>query len=191
MEKNIEIYFKKLEQSGVSSEACENIKNKLGKAIFNASYGMKSSDGMAYEGSMIEISLKKLAVFAVNLNNLYPEEIRVDVKSIVKVCLLQHISKGLRYIKSNDTWRINNLGEIYTFNSENMPAIGFGLHSMLMAMECGVTFTPFEAEAMTIIDRKDDDAQAKYYSSLLTNIVKQANEMVYNCYSNMQKIKGN
>lgn len=189
MNKNVEIYFQKLEQCGVSSDVCEVIKEKLGPVLFDASYGMKSVDGMAYEGSMIEIALKKLAVFAVNLNNLYPEEIRVDVKSIVKVCLLQHISKALRYIKSSDTWRINNLGEIYTFNSENMPAIGFGLHSMLLAIDCGVTFTPFEAEAMTIIDRKEDDAQAKYYSSLLTNIVKQANEMVYNCYTNLSKVK--
>lgn len=188
--KIIDTYFKKLEGCGVSSEVCNNIKETLGPVLFSASYGMKESDGTAYEGSMIEVSLTKLAVFAVKINELYPEKMRVDIKSLVKVCLLQHISKALRYIKSDDAWRIKNLGELYKYNTNKMPAIGFGLHSMMLAIECGVEFTPFETEAMTIIDRKEDDAQAKYYTSLLTQIVRQANEMVYMYYQELSKMRG-
>ena len=136
--------------------------------------------------------LTKLAFFAVKLNELYPEDIRVDVKSLVKICLLQHISKSVRYIKSTDTWRINNLGELYKYNQE-VPAIGIGLHSMMLAINCGVEFTPEESEAMTVIDRSEDDNQMKYYSSLLTSIVRQANEMVYHYYraKNSQKLAKN
>lgn len=183
-----ETYWKKLSQCGISSEACEKLKEKYGNLMEYGSYSTTSDSGLAYSGSLIETILKKLTVFAVELNKIYPQEIMVEKDSIVKICLLQHISKCLRLVESNDEWRKNKLGEIYTYSS-GMPAIGVGLHSLIMASECGIEFTPFESEAMTIIDRKDDDAQAKYHSSLLTNIVKQANEMVYNCSTEMKKIK--
>ena len=49
-----------------------------------------------------------------------------------------------------------------------------------MATECGITFTPIEIEAMTSIDRdSENDMQFKYHSNMLSNIVYQANQMVY------------
>lgn len=183
-----DVYFKKLSSCGVSDEACKLLRDKYGDLLHIASYNTTADSGLAYEGSLIETALKKLAVFAVKINDIYPEQISVDKLSLVKVCLLQHISKAVRLVKSTDEWRKNKLGELYTYTS-GMPAIGIGLHSLIMASECGVDFTPFEAEAMTIIDRKDDDAQAKYFSSMLTNIVKQANEMVYTYSHEVQKVK--
>ena len=113
------------------------------------------------------------------MNNIYPEELRVDVNSIVKVCLLQHISKAVRTEKSTNEWRIKNLGEAYTYVKKT-PAIGTGLHSIAMATECGIVFTPIEIEAMTSIDRdSNDDMQFKYHSDMLSTIVYQANQMVY------------
>jgi hypothetical protein len=58
-----------------------------------------------------------------------------------------------------------------------------------MASAAGVAFTPIEAEAMTIIDKKDDDIQAKYHSSLLSTIVKHANEMVYAQQTELENLK--
>lgn len=192
MEKNdlFETYLKKLSQCGVSDEACNAMKEKYGDLLSIGSYSTTSDKGLAYEGSLVETILKKLTVFAVKINEIYPQEVMVDKKSLVKICLLQHISKCVRLVESTDEWRKNKLGEIYTYTS-GMPAIGVGLHSLIMASECGIEFTPFESEAMTIIDRDDDDAQAKYHSSLLTNIVKQANEMVYNYSTEVQNLKKN
>ena len=176
--KYFDTYFKKLIGCGVSEESCENLKESYGKLLDVAGFGAKADTGLAYEGALLETVLKKLAVFAIKINDIYPEEIRADKNSLVKVCLLQHISKCLRMTKSNDEWRIKKLGEVYTY-TEGIPAIGTGLHSLIMATNCGIRFTAFEVEAMTIIDRKDDDLQAKYHSSMLTTIIKQANEMVY------------
>ena len=181
-------YFKKLIASGVSEESCEKLKESWGSLLSEASYSTKLDSGLAYDGALLETVLMKLTVFAVKINDLYPEDIRVDKKSLVKVCLLQHISKCLRMTKSNDEWRIKKLGEVYTY-TEGMAAIGTGLHSLIMASNAGIEFTQFEAEAMTIIDRKDDDLQAKYYSSILANIVKQANEMVYTQQHELQKLE--
>ena len=186
--KYFETYFKKLASSGVPQEACDKLQELYGKEMLTAGYNTKLDSGLAYDGALLETSLTKLAVFAVKLNELYPEEIRVDKKSIVKVCLLQHISKCRRMTKSNDEWRINKLGEVYTY-TEGMPAIGTGLHSLIMANSAGIKFDPFEAEAMTIIDRKDDDLQAKYHSCMLSVIVKQANEMVYMQQQEIEKKK--
>ena len=46
-------------------------------------------------------------------------------------------------------------------------------------MECGINLSADEIEAMCINDRANDDIQAKYYSGMLSSIIKQANEMLY------------
>ena len=183
-----ETYFEKLKLCDVSEESCQKLRECFGDLMHIASYHTKNDYGLAYEGSMIETVLTKLASFAVKLNDIYPEQVRVDKKSLIKICLLQHISKANRFIKSTDEWRANKLGEIYTYTN-GMPAIGIGLHSLMIAVDCGIQFTPFEAEAMTIIDRSDDDMQAKYHSSMLSNIVKQANDMVLQYCTEVKTIK--
>jgi hypothetical protein len=174
----LKTFYEKLESNGVSKESVELLSEKYGEQLSNASYSTTTDNGMAYDGSLVEMALKKLTVYALKVNELYPEDLRADTKSIVKVCLLSHISKAVRTEKSNNEWRIKNLGEAYTY-VKGMPAIGTGLHSLAIATECGVTFTPTEVEAMTINDRANDDLQAKYHCSMLSSIIRQANEMVY------------
>jgi hypothetical protein len=48
-----------------------------------------------------------------------------------------------------------------------------------MATNSGIQFTPEEAEAMTVNDRDLSDDQARWHSSLMASIIRQANEMVY------------
>ena len=175
----LDTYYRKLGKCGISEEAINALVEKYGDIINKASFSTKTDCGLAYDGSLIETALTKLTVYAVKLNNIYPEELRVDVNSIVKVCLLQHISKAVRTEKSTNEWRIKNLGEAYTYVKKT-PAIGTGLHSIAMATECGIVFTPIEIEAMTSIDRvSNDDMQFKYHSDMLSSIVYQANQMVY------------
>lgn len=174
----VDTYYGKLEKCGINVDSVNTLKEKYGNNINNASFSTTTDCGLAYDGSLIETVLTKLAVYAVKLNSLYPEELRVDVNSIVKVCLLQHIAKAVRTEKSTNEWRIKNLGEAYTYIKKS-PAIGTGLHSLAMATECGIQFTPIEVEAMVVNDRSDDDMQAKFHSNMLSSIVKQANEMVY------------
>lgn len=177
-EKNFNLFFKKLISCGIEREFVETLFKNLGPKLKTASYSTRTDSGCCGEGTLIDTALFSLAASAVKLNDIFPEEMRVDKNSLVKVCLLQHISKCERYVKQFDDFRINRLGELYTYNNQ-VPAIGVGLHSLIMANECGITFTPLEAEAMTIIDKSDDDEQAKYHSSTLSSIVKMANEVVY------------
>lgn len=177
--KNITTFYGKLENCGVSKESLDKLSEKYGSVIEKASFSTKNDCGLSGEGTLINTVLRKLTVYAVELNRLYPEPIRVDIKSIVKVCLLQHLSKAIRTEKSTNEWRIKNLGEEYVY-TKNTPSIGTGLHSLMMAVECGIEFTPFECEAMVSIDRDGtNDLQFKYHSNMLSTIVYQANQMTY------------
>ena len=75
-----------------------------------------------------------------------------------------------------DKWRQEHLGEIYRYKDGN-PAIPVTMHSIAMCTQCGITFTPEEIEAMTILDRNDDDKQVKFFKSMLSTIVKSAYEL--------------
>ena len=185
--KTFDFYFQKLQETGVSEEACNKLRDTYGDVLSIGSFAVKADSGLAYEGSLLDTAVRRLAVFAYKINEVYNERIRVEKSSIIKVCLLQHISKAVRLVKNTDEWRVKKLGEVYGYVNGG-PAIGIGFHSLLIASECGVRFTTTEAEAMTIIDKSDEDLQAKFHSSMLSSIIKQANEMVWVHASEMSRV---
>ena len=172
---NFELYVKKLNQLGIDTDCLVNNYREL---LTDATFGMNADNGLAFEGSLINTLLYKLTPYAIKINDLFPEELRVDKNSLVKVCLLHQIAKAIRIIKNDNDWEINNRGILYKY-AKNQPSIRTGLHSLVMAQNCGITFTPEEAEAMTINDRDLSDDQARWHSSIFASIVRQANEMVY------------
>lgn len=174
-EKNYQLYLKKLEGIGVNVEKFESIQNE----VMNATYGLTVAfDGVAsaYDGAMLEIVLKVLTPFAVRINEMLPEGLKVDKATLVKVCLLHQLSKAITIVPNDDKWRAEHKGELYKFK-DGLPAIKMGLHSVLLCHDLGIELTPQEVEAMTITDRTDDDTQAKYFASPLSVILRQANEL--------------
>ena len=133
---------------------------------------------MAYDGALINTLLYKLTPYAIKINEMFPTELQVDKNSLVKVCLLHQIAKAIRLEKNDNDWEIKNRGMIYKY-AANQPSIRTGLHSLIMATNCGIQFTAEEAEAMTINDRDLSDDQARWHASIMASIVRQANEMVY------------
>lgn len=170
--------IKKLVENGVSEEAAKKLTETYGNAIKEGSYSTSNEFGLAYYGSLPHVSLSKLATYAFKLNNLYPEEVRVPQSSIIKVALLQHISKALMYEPTTDDYKFKKLNMPFDY-VKGKTTLKAGTWSLVMAMNCGVTFTEEEAEAMTIIDRDDDDIQSKFHKKTLASIIKMANEMVY------------
>jgi hypothetical protein len=177
-EKNYEIFLKKLNQFGIDTEI---LNNRYGELIRDASFTLSNDNGMAYEGSLVDIVLKVLTGYAVRINELLPKEKQVDKSSLVKVCLLHHISKAVRIIKNDNAWEIEKKNLIYKYD-DNQPAIRTGLHSLAICQSCGIPFTIDEVEAMTINDRDLSDNQARYHSNIMSLIVRQANEMTYMQY---------
>lgn len=175
IDKNFALYVKKLNSVGVETSKLVEV---YGDKIAKASFTISNEYGNAYEGSLIEIVLKILTPYAVRLNGLFPEKVQVDKNELVKVCLLHHIAKAIRLIPNDNQWEVEKRSLIYKYDT-SLPSIRTGLHSLLMAQECGIPFTAQEAEALTINDRDLTDDQARWHSSIMASIVRQANEMTY------------
>ena len=174
-EKNFEIYVKKLNQVGVDTT---ELLEKFGDKIKEASFTNNNEFENAYPGSLIEIVLKVLTPYAVRLNELLPEEQRVDKNTLVKLCLLHHIGKAIKLIPNDNQWEVEKRGLVYKYD-ESQPSIRTGLHSLIIAQQCGIIFTPEEAEVMTVNDRDLTDDQSRWHSSVMSTIVRQANELTY------------
>ena len=174
-EKNLMLFFKKLSQLGVDTARLEET---YGTAIKNGSFTNSNEFGNAYEGSLLEIVLKTLTPYAIKLNELLPEGKRVDKNTLVKICLLHQLAKAIRLIPNDNSWEIEKKGLVYKYNS-GLPSIRTGLHSLIMCQVCGINFSTEEAEAMTVNDRDLTDDQARWHSSIMATIVRQASELTY------------
>jgi hypothetical protein len=172
---NYELYLKKLDNLGIDTT---KLSEDYGELLADATFGMNSENGLAHDGALIYTLLYKLTPYAIKINELFPKEIQVDKTSLVKVCLLHQIAKAVRLTKNDNEWEIKNRGLVYKY-TPNQPSIRTGLHSLVIAQNCGIQFTPEEAEAMTVNDRDLSDDQARWHSSLMASIVRQASEMVY------------
>ena len=181
---NYELYLKKLSQLGIDTT---KLAEDYGEKIADATFSVNNDNGLAYDGSLINTILYKLTPYAIKLNDLFPKEIQVDKSSLVKVCLLHQIAKAVRLMKNDNEWEIEKRGLLYKY-TPNQPSIRTGLHSLVIAQNCGISFTPEEAEAMTVNDRDLTDDQARWHSSLLASIVRQASEMVYLEANNTPKV---
>lgn len=173
--KNYELYLKKLSQLGIETDKLAEI---FGDKIAEATFSNNDSNGLAFDGALLNTILYKLTPYAIKINEMFPKELQVDKNSLVKVCLLHQIAKAIRLEKNDNEWEIKNRGIVYKYTA-NQPSIRTGLHSLIMATNSGIQFTPEEAEAMTVNDRDLSDDQARWHSSLMASIVRQANEMVY------------
>ena len=174
-QKNLALYFKKLEDNGVDTS---QLKEKYGELLEKASFTPNGEFGNAYEGSLIEIILKVLTPFAVRINDLFPENKRVDKASLVKVCLLHQIGKALMLIPNDNEWEVSKLKRVFKY-TDDKPAIKTGLMSVGICMECGIPLTLEEIESMTINDADPSDSMTRYHASTMSNIVKAASAFTY------------
>lgn len=170
--KNYSLFLSKLNSIGVDTT---NLDKNLSDQIANASFAISNDMGTACNGSLLHIILRILTPYAIKLNSILPEELQVEQSSIVKVCLLSHISKAVLFTPNTNDWEVQKRGLIYKY-APTSTTIKFGARSTFIAINNGVSFTEEEYEAMSCMD-KVDDTQSKYFSSTLSVIVRQANEL--------------
>ena len=104
---NYTLYLKKLSQLGISTD---KLAEDYGDKLADATFSVNADSGLAFDGALISTILYKLTPYAVKLNDLYPEDIRVDKNSLVKVCLLHQIAKAVRLLPNDNDWEIKNRG---------------------------------------------------------------------------------
>lgn len=167
---NFSVWEKKLEGYNCHSQ---QMIDDMRDALAMGSFGTNEESGSAYVGSLLHITLTKLCKYASLINNNLDEDIRVNHDSLMKVLLLQHISKALMFVKCTNSYLIGK-GVVYEFNPDKGHCLKTGEWSAYICMKYGITFTEDEYEAIKVID-KDIDDKSSYYLSSLATVVKTAN----------------
>jgi hypothetical protein len=158
--------------------------NDYGEAIKLASFAMNETSGGAYQGSLLDIVLSNLCVIASHINEnafgindkgkIKHPFLQTDKHSLMKVLLLQHISKAEMFVPSNEQWKINK-GMLYEFNPSLQTALKLGERSVFLCMKYNIHLTEEEYEAMKICDK--DEEKNNSFITPLAEIVKIANQL--------------
>ena len=81
------------------------------------------------------------------------------------------------YIENENEWEIKNRGLLFKFAKDMEGCLKSAQRSALEALNNGIQLTPTEFEAIKALD--DEDSTKNPFKSILTTIVKQANELAY------------
>lgn len=169
--KNTEKYFKTAEKYGFMSD---NLMDFLGQDFIKAPASTATNLHNAFEGGLIS-HLLLTTKYAVSINSMLPDNMKVDNASLIKVSLLHQIGKARLYKPLASKWH-NERGIMYEFN-EDLTSMRVGERSAMYALQHGVELNEAEYQAIINHDKDDSDKQAKWHSDTLGVILRQANEL--------------
>jgi hypothetical protein len=169
--KNIEKYFTTANKYGFMND---DLMEFLGQDFMKAPASTATNLHNAFEGGLIA-HLLLTTKYAVSINNVLPDTLKVDATSLIKVCLLHQIGKAKLYKPFESKWH-NDRGIMYEFN-EDLTSMRVGERSAIYALQNGVTLTETEFQAIINHDKEDSDKQSKWHTNTLGVILRQANEL--------------
>lgn len=174
---NYKQYYEKL-KTYFGEESADKLIDLAGGVdrVMNAPFAHMQDSGLAKPGALITATFD-IVKLALKLASLLPENKTLPKDSIVKVGLLQNLSKSLLFVDS-ESWQKKN-GQLYAFEKNLPGALRTGERSICIATQAGIPFSPEEFEAMRVMD-KDSSADnfTRFFSSPLAVIIRQANEHV-------------
>jgi hypothetical protein len=144
----------------------------LGEDLYTSPSSSSSNMIGCYPGGLLHHIIKACR-YAIKLNEILPDDMKEPVASIIKVVFLCQIGKVFMF-KLNDRPNLNN--KIYDFN-DDIVRLHVGERSAYYALKYGVTLTETEFQCLVNIDKESDDKMAKYFSSVLTQVVKNGFEL--------------
>jgi len=169
--KNTEKYFKTGEKYEFMTD---ELMEYLGQDFITAPASTATNLHNAFNGGLIAHSLL-VTKYAVSLNAILADSLKVDTVSLIKVCLLHQIGKVRLYKPLKSKWH-NDRGIMYEFN-DSLVSMHVGERSAHIAMDNGVSLSEDEYQAIVNHDKDDSDKQAKWHSTSLAVILRQANEL--------------
>jgi hypothetical protein len=146
----------------------------LGEEIYTSPASSSLNMIGCYPGGLLHHIIKGCR-YTLKLNEILPDDLKQPVASIVKVAFLCHIGKVFMF-KLNTNEHSVKAGKMYDFN-DDIVRMKIGERSAFYALNCGVKLTAEEYQAILNIDKDDDDKMARYFSSPLTQIVKNGFEL--------------
>lgn len=150
--------------------------NECRERLQNAAGGLSEDTGVAYPGGLLHHIVIQL-FYAKKLRELVKNDVYVPMESVIKVCILMHLSKSDMFVPNDSDWEIKK-GKVYKF-ADLEGKLKFGERSILLCMENGIKLTPSEFEAMRCIDNMNDTNVQKLFESPLSTIIREANELAW------------
>ena len=120
-----------------------------------------------YPGGLLQ-HIIKACKYSIRINEILPENLRQPVENIVKIVFLSQIGKVFMF-RLNE--KVNNAGKMYEF-CDDIVRLHVGERLAYYAIKYGVKLSEKDFQAITNLDKDDDDKMAKYFSSPLTQIIK-------------------
>jgi hypothetical protein len=155
----------------------------LGEDLFSAPASNMESMYNAFPGGLVDYILK-VTKYGINLNDILPEDQRVNKSSIIKVCFLHQLGKVPLFKFNESEWHRTNQGKMYEFN-EDIVSMRVSERSVFFSLKYGVELTEEEYQSIINYDKSDDDKQSKWYSCTLSHILRIANELaILECKNN-------
>ena len=149
----------------------------LREEILNSPCSISEEMGTAYKGALL-IHINMVMGLAQRTLKMISGTFQIDEDSLLKVCCLMHLSKRFMYIANENEWEIKNRGLLFKFANNMEGCLKGGERSALEALNNGVKLTPLEFEAIKSLDNEEDNSKNPF-KSIMTVIVKQANELAY------------
>jgi hypothetical protein len=125
-----------------------------------------------YPGGLLNHIIKGCR-YSLKLNEILSDDLKQPVATIVKVAFLCQIGKVFMF-KMNTVPLGNN--KMYEFN-DDIVRLHIGERSAYYALKYGVALTETEFQSIVNIDKENDDKMARYFSSSLTQIIKNGFEL--------------
>lgn len=178
---NYATWVDRLQKYGCYSQ---QLLDDLGGKIAHAPYSMENTSGAAYNGALLDVVINHLCVIAFHLNEwgmtntankqIVHPYLKVNTYMLLRVLLLQHISKAELYVAQQEAWKVKK-GMLYQFNNDITTTLRTGERSLYLCQKYGIALTEDEFDAIRIID-KLDELSTNAYISPLAQMVKTVNQ---------------
>lgn len=134
--------------------------------------------GLAYEGSLM-FHIMMVWHFAKKLSAIYENISPINMKDLAKVIVLHQLGKVGMFTKNEDKWQVSKLGKVYNFTEKDF-CLKTGELSKMVCGNGGISFTPQQYEAMSIIDKTPEEYEnMTKFRTHLSTLLKMANDMAY------------
>jgi len=150
----------------------KELEDFLGEELYTSPASSSLNMIGCYPGGLLHHVIKGCK-YSLKVNEILPEGLKQPVETIIKVSFLCQIGKVFMFKMAEG---LTNGGRMYDFN-DDIVRMHVGERSVYYAISYGVKLTEEECQAILNMDKNNDDKMARYFSSPLTQIIKNGFEL--------------
>lgn len=142
----------------------------LGEELFVTPASTSLDMYSCYPGGLIH-HLFRVCKHSIEVNELLPENMKINKSKIIKTVFLSQIGKVYLYKPNESEWHRVNLGKLYEYRDDEIVALNIGQRSIFYATKYGVKFEEDEFQAIIGVDNSDGKS-LKWATEPLAHVVK-------------------